>query len=128
MDGFDSCLEVDPRIGQVQLDRRAAVQGIDAKDPAQLGQEWIEPGVNGCGVRLVPQGVRQLLAGDPAVTIEDEIGEQEPPLASGEAGLPALTVVFDRERSADLDPQRIGGCRGHAQQFGSTVAAGRGEE
>ena len=47
------------------------------------------------------------------MAIDDEVGEEQTALATGQLGLDALTVVLDRQRTADLDAEMIGGCRRH---------------
>jgi len=47
-----------------------------------------------------------------AVPVDDEVGEQQPPLTSGQEGVEALTVAFDGQWPADLDAQRVR-CQGH---------------
>ena len=117
MNGLDSGFEVDPGMGKLQLDSGATIQGLDAEHPAQFGKQGIEPGIYRRRVGFVPQGVGQLVAGDLAVTVENEVGEQQSPLASREPGLPPLVPVFDGQRSTDLDAQRVGRRQGHANSL-----------
>ena len=83
MDGLGGGFEIDPGIGQAQPDRGASVHGVGAEDPAQLGQQRVEPGIDRGGVGFAPQGLGQLVAGDLAVAVDDQVGEQQPSLAAG---------------------------------------------
>jgi len=48
------------------------------------------------------------------VAVNDEVGEQQPALASGQARLKPLAVALDSKRPADLDAQGVSGRQGHA--------------
>ena len=49
------------------------------------------------------------------MAVDDQVDEQQPALASWQAGLESLTVALDGERPADLDVQRLmRGRQGHA--------------
>ena len=66
------------------------------------------------GVRVAPQRLGQLVAGDVAVAVDDQVGEQQPVLAAGQPGVQPLAVALDGQRPADLDPHRARGRQGHA--------------
>ena len=93
--------------GQAQPDRGAPVHGVGAEDPAQLGQQRVEPGIDGGRVGFAPQRFGQLVAGDLAVTVDDQVGEQQPALAAGQTGIQPLAVALDGQRPADLDAHRV---------------------
>ena len=114
MDGLGGGFEVDPGIGQAQPERGAPVHGIGAEDPAQLGQQRVEPGVDRGGVGLSPQRLGQLVPGDLAMPVDDQVGEQQPALAAGQAALQTLAVALDGQRPADLDAHRVRRRQGHA--------------
>jgi predicted small metal-binding protein len=48
------------------------------------------------------------------VTVDHQVGEQQSPLAAGQAGIEPLTVALDSQRPADLDPHEVRGRQGHA--------------
>jgi hypothetical protein len=48
------------------------------------------------------------------VAVDDQVGEQQPALAAGQAGIQALAVALDGERPADLDSHGGRGRQGHA--------------
>ena len=114
MDGLDGGFQVDPGVGQAQPDRGAPVEGVGAEDPAQLGQQRVEPGIDGGRIGFAPQGLGQLVARDAAVAVDYEVGEQQPALAAGQPGVQPLAVALDGQRPADLDPHRARGRQGHA--------------
>ena len=106
MDGLGGGFQIDPGIGQAQPEGGAPVHGIGAEDPAQLGQQRVEPGVDRGRIGFTPQRLGQLVPGDVAVTVDHQVGEQQPALAAGQAGIQPLAVALDRQRPADLDPHR----------------------
>jgi hypothetical protein len=114
VDGLGGGFQVDPGDGQAQPDRGAPVYAVGAEDPAQLGQQRVEPGVDRGGVGFAPQGFGQLVARHVAVTVDHQVGEQQPALAAGQPGVEPLAVALDGQRPADLDPHRVRGRRGHA--------------
>ena len=114
MDGLGGGFQVDPGLGQAQPDRGAPVNGIRAEDPAQFGQQRVEPGVDRGWIGFTPQRLGQLVPGDVAVTVDHQVGEQQPALAAGQAGIQPLAVALDSQRPADLDPHRVRGRQGHA--------------
>ena len=114
VDGLGGGFQVDPGIRQAQPDRGASVHGISAEDPAQLGQQRVEPGIDRGGVGFAPQGFGHLVAGNVAVPVDDQVGEQQPALAAGQPGVQPLAVALDGQRPADLDPHRARGSQGHA--------------
>jgi hypothetical protein len=61
-----------------------------------------------------PQRFGQLVAGDVAVAVDHQVGEQQPTLATRQAGIQPLAVALDSQRPADLDPHRWRGRQGHA--------------
>ena len=81
VDGLGGGFQVDPRTGQVQAENGAPVT-IGAEDPAQLGQQRVEPGVDRGRIGFPPQGLGQLVAGDLAVAVDDQVDEQQPALAT----------------------------------------------
>ena len=85
----------------------AAVHGIGAEDPAQLGQQRVEPGIDGGRVGFPPQRLGQLVPRDLAVPVDDQVREQQPALAAGQPGVQALAVALDGELPADLDPHGV---------------------
>ena len=87
MDGPGGGFQVDPGSGQAQPDRGAPVHGVGAEDPAQLGQQRVEPGIDGGGIGFAPQGLGHLVAWDPAVTVDNQVGEHQSALAAGQAGI-----------------------------------------
>ncbi len=87
MDGFGGGFQVDPGLGQAQPDRSAPANGISAEDPAQLGQQRVEPGIDRGRIGFTPQRLGQLVPGDVAVTIDHQVGEQQSALAAGQAGI-----------------------------------------
>jgi len=95
VDGLGSGFKVYPRVGETQPDRGAAIHGARAEDAAELGQQRVEARVDRGGVGLAPQGLGQLVAGDLAVTVDDQVGEQQPALAPGQHRIQALTVALD---------------------------------
>jgi hypothetical protein len=50
VDGVGGGFQVDPGTGQAQPDGRAPAEGVGAEDAAQLGQQRVEPGIDGGGV------------------------------------------------------------------------------
>jgi hypothetical protein len=114
VDGLGGGFQVDPGIGQAQPDRGAPVHGAGAEDPAQLGQQRVEPGLDRGGVGFAPQGLGQLVARDVAVAVDGQVGEHQPALAAGQRGVQPLAVALDGQRPADLDPHRARGRQGHA--------------
>jgi len=87
--------------------------GIWTERPTKLGEKWVEPTLDRRSIRLSPQGLGQLGTVELAMAIDDEVGEQQTALATGQPGLDALTVVLDGQRTADLNAEMIGGCRRH---------------
>ena len=83
VNGLGGGFEIDPRIRQAQPQGGAPLHGIDAEGPPQLGQQRVEPGVDRGRVRLAPQRLGQLIAGDLAVPVDDQVGEQQPALRPG---------------------------------------------
>jgi hypothetical protein len=49
-----------------------------------------------------------------AVTVDDQIGEQQPALAARQAGIQPLAVAPDDQRPADLNLHQACGSQGHA--------------
>ena len=114
MDGLGGGFQVDPGLGQAQPDRGAPVNGISAEDPAELGQQRVEPGIDRGWIGFTPQRLGQLVPGDVAVTVDHQVGEQQSALAAGQARIQPLAVALDSQRPADLDPHRVRGHQGHA--------------
>ena len=122
VDGLGGGFEVDPGIGQAQPDRGAAVHGVGAEDPAQLGQQRVQPGIDRGRIGFSPQGLGQLVAGDLAVAVDDQVREQQPALAAGQARIQPLAVALDGQRSADLDPHAGAGTPRSRQHLGNTLS------
>ena len=118
MDGLGGGFEVDPRTGQVQAENGAPVHDAGPEDPAQLGQQRVEPGVDHGRIGFPPQGLGQLVAEDLAVAVDDQVDEQQPALATWQTGIQPLAVAFNDERPADLDPHGKRGRQGHANIVG----------
>ena len=99
-------LDVDQRIGR-QDDVRLRPAG-ERDEPAQLGEEGAQSSV-GAGRRLGrPERIHQLGAGRRSEPVRDEVGEQKPALAPGEARLDPLAVKPRDQAAAKLDPRRQG--------------------
>ena len=107
MDGLRGGFQVDPGVGQAEPEGGAPVHGIGAQDPAQHGQQRVEPGVDRGRIGFTPQRLGQLVAGNVAVTIDHQVGEQQSALAAGQAGVQPLAVALDGQRPADLDPHQV---------------------
>ncbi len=114
MDGLGGRFEVDPGDGQAQPDGGSRVDAVSAENPPQLGQQWVEPGIDRAGVRFAPQGLGHLVARDVAVAVHHQVGEQQASLAARQLGIQPLAVALDAQRPADLDPHRARGGGGHA--------------
>ena len=114
MDGLGGGFQVDPGVRQAQPQRGAPVQAAGAEYPAQFGQQRVEPGVDGGRVRFPPQRLGDLVAGDLAMAVDHQVGQQQPALAPGQHPVQPLAVALDGQRSADLDPQRARERQGHA--------------
>ena len=114
MDGLGGSFEIDPGIGQAQSEGGAPVHGVGAEDAAQFGEQRVEPAVDRGRVGFSPQRLSEFVAGDLTMPVDDQIGEQQAALATGQAGVQALAVVLDDERPADLDPHGVRGRQGHA--------------
>jgi hypothetical protein len=105
VDGLSRGFEINPRLRQIQPEGRTPVDSVGAEDAPELRQQRVEPGVY-CGrVWLSPQRFSQLVSRDLAMAVDDEVGEQQPALAVGQACLKALVIALDHERPADLDAQ-----------------------
>lgn len=65
-------------------------------------------------IGFTPQRLGHLVPGDVAVTVDHQVGEQQPALAAGQAGIQPLAIALDSQRPADLDPHRVRGRQGHA--------------
>ena len=113
MNALDSGFKIYPGFWQVETYGAPTFNGIRAERPTKLGQEWVEPTFDRRSIRLSPQGLGQLGPVELAMPIGDEVGEEQAALATGQLGLDALTVVLDRQRTADLDAEMIGGRRRH---------------
>ena len=92
----------------------AATLGIGAENPAQLGQQRVEPGVDRGRIRFPPERFGHRTPGNMTVTVDHQVGKEQPPLAAGQAGIQPLAVTLDGERPADLDPHQARGRQGHA--------------
>ena len=114
MDGVGGGFEVDPGVGQAQPQGGAAVHGVGAEDPAQLGQQRVQPGIDGGRVGFSPQRLGQFVAGDLAVAVDDQVGEEEPALAAGQPGSSRWPSRSMASGPADLDSHRVLGRQGHA--------------
>ena len=113
MNGFDRGFQIDPCVAQAQPESGAPRHGIGAEDPAQLGQQRVEPGVDRSRIGFTPQRLGQYVPGDIAVTVDHQVDKQQPALTARQAALQSLAVALDRQRPADLDPHQVRGCRGH---------------
>ncbi len=102
VDGVGGGFEVDPGV-EAKPQGGATIDGVRTEDPAQLGEQRVQPGVNGDRVGFSPQRLCQFVAGDLAMTVDDQISEKKSALAPRQAGLEALSIAFDRQRSAYLD-------------------------
>ena len=107
VDRLDGGFEVNPGIRQVEPKGGASVDGAGAEDAAQLGEERVEPGIDGGRVGFAPECFSHFVTGNVAVPVDDEVGEQQTPLTSGQEGVEALAVAFDGQLPADLDAQRV---------------------
>lgn len=114
MDGLDRRFEIHPRLGQLETQGGAAFDGVGAERSPQLREQRVEPGLDGRRRAVGPQRIGQLVAADGVVAVDDQVGEGEPALPAGQAGLEALAVALDHERTADLYPQGGPGRQGHA--------------
>jgi hypothetical protein len=93
---LDGGLQVDPGVGERELDLAAARELLGPEHAAQAREQRGQrlPGIAGRPVG--PQKVDQLVAADRAAPVDDEVGEDEPALAARERDL----------APAALDPQR----------------------
>ncbi len=80
---LDRGIEVDPRAREAKANRTATVNRFRSEHPSKLRKEGIESGVHNRGVRFTPEGLGQFLAGYEPVPIDDQIGEEQPTLATG---------------------------------------------
>jgi hypothetical protein len=87
VNGLGGSFQIDPRPRQVQPQCRAPVHRICAENAPQLRHQRVEPAVDRCGIGLAPQGLGHLVAGDLPVPVDDQVGEQQPALASRQAGI-----------------------------------------
>ena len=94
-------LDVDlDRLLERQPQLRAAGERAFAQGAAELGEQRGERGVGRDGWPLGPQQIDQLAATAVAVTVEDEVREQEPPLPSGQRPTERATSVVHSHRPA----------------------------
>jgi len=105
VDGLGRRLDVDPRVAQQQAETGASVDRVGPQGPAQLGQQRVERTV-GRRRRLGPQRFAQFVAADEAMTVDGQVGEEQPTLTTREAGLQPFLAALDDERSAQLHPHR----------------------
>ena len=89
MSTTDVAVEAHPQLA-------AAAEHAVAERPPQLGEHGAERGVGGRGRALGPQHVDQLGTRARSLAVEDEVGEEEAALPSGEVGLSRTT--FDPYR------------------------------
>ena len=106
MNGLGGGFQVHPDIRQAEPQRRAPVHALGAENPAQLGQQRVEPGIDRGRVGLPPQRLGDLVSGNPAVPVDHKVGEQKAALAAGQHAVKPLAVALDGQRPADPDPQR----------------------
>jgi hypothetical protein len=93
--------EIDACIGvQLQSQTCPTVEHPGSEELAQFGDQGIESGIRGRWSMLGPDGFDEFVATGGTVAFEDEVGEQEPPLASRETILEPRTGEFDDGRAA----------------------------
>ena len=111
---LDRGIEVDPRAREAKANRTATVNRFRSEHPSKLRKEGIESGVHNRGVRFTPEGLGQLVAGYGPVPIDDQIGEEQPTLATGYPTVQTLPVVLDDEGPTDLYAHLARGRQGHS--------------
>jgi hypothetical protein len=98
-------LDVDEgRRRQEQLDLGPSWDAVGAEAVPQLREQHAQGVPRLCGGVLTPAGHEQLLAGQRAASVGDEVGEQDPPSAAGQRVFDAGAVDVDDEATAQLDP------------------------
>jgi len=105
MRGLRGDLHIDAGVlPKLQAQGCPAVGDSRSENPAQLGDQGVEPGLGGGRELSWPDGPSQLVATGEPVAVEDQVSEQEPALAPWKATIEALTVPLDDRRPAEMDP------------------------
>ena len=122
MDRLERLLDVHARVGrEIQLKFAAAAERLRAECGSEFRDQDGERGRGGRRRGVGPQRVDELVAGQGAFTVEREVGEQKPSLATRKLAVDPLAVKLDEEPTAELDPWAIGGWQG---DFFSTFLQG----
>ena len=104
MGALQGCLGVDEgRRRQEQLDLGPSAEMLGAQAVPQLGQQDVQRVSRLRGGVLSPADHEQRVAGHGAATVEDEVGEHDPPDASRQRVLDAGAVDVGDEATAQLD-------------------------
>jgi hypothetical protein len=98
----------------LEAEVRPAVDDSGSEELAELGDQGVESSLGVRGELVGPEGFDEFVAAGEAMTVEDQIGEEVPALASGEAAIEAGVVPFDDGRPAKLDPGWWRRRQGHA--------------
>ena len=97
MNGLNGGFKIDPGVRQVQLQSRAPLDRVRPQDSAQFGQERIEPGNDRRGVGFSPQRLGDLASRSLAMTVDDQIREEEAALPTGQVPLDAPALALDNQ-------------------------------